>query len=123
MVVFEDDLGEGARWSPPTRRGRPGGTEHLLGLGHATVHHIAGPTGWMSAEVRRDSRHATLTEAGADASAPLVGDWSADSGYDLGRRLAERPDVTVVLASNDQMALGEPRACTRRAAGFPTTSV
>jgi DNA-binding LacI/PurR family transcriptional regulator len=35
-----------------------------------------------------------------------VGDWSADSGYDLGRRLAARRDVTAVFVSNDQMALG-----------------
>ena len=33
-----------------------------------------------------------------------------DSGYDLGRRLARRPDVTAVFASNDQMALGVLRA-------------
>ncbi|MER5668223.1 substrate-binding domain-containing protein, partial [Streptomyces mirabilis] len=35
---------------------------------------------------------------------------SADSGYALGRRLAARPEVTAVFASNDQMALGVLRA-------------
>ncbi len=34
------------------------------------------------------------------------GDWSADSGYHLGRRPARRADVIAVFVSNDQMALG-----------------
>ncbi|HZF87871.1 LacI family DNA-binding transcriptional regulator [Streptomyces sp.] len=111
MVVLENaldahtplvtaDSGAGARAA----------TGHLLGLGHRTVHHLAGPTGWTSAEVRLDSWRAALTEAGAEVPEPLTGDWSADSGYALGRRLAARPEVTAVFASNDQMALGLLRA-------------
>ena len=41
---------------------------------------------------------------------PLHGDWSARSGYDLGRRLAADPEVTAIFAANDQMALGVLRA-------------
>ncbi|MFJ8716366.1 LacI family DNA-binding transcriptional regulator [Streptomyces violaceus] len=89
-----------------SRTGARKATEHLLGLGHATVWHIAGPTGWTSADHRLASWQATLQAAGADVPAPLVGDWGADSGYELGRRLARRPEVTAVFASNDQMALG-----------------
>jgi DNA-binding LacI/PurR family transcriptional regulator len=85
-------------------------TEHLLDLGHRTVRHIAGPTGWTSAERRAASWRETLEKAGAAVPEPLVGDWSADSGYELGRRLARDPDVTAVFASNDQMALGALRA-------------
>ncbi|WP_028809184.1 LacI family DNA-binding transcriptional regulator [Streptomyces sp. 351MFTsu5.1] len=81
-------------------------TEHLLGLGHPTVWHIAGPSGWTSADHRLESWRSTLEAAGARVPEPLFGDWSADSGYHLGRRLARRPDVTAVFASNDQMALG-----------------
>ncbi|MBC2902304.1 LacI family DNA-binding transcriptional regulator [Streptomyces cupreus] len=89
-----------------SRTGARLATEHLLGLGHATVWHIAGPAGWSSADRRRDSWQVCLREHGAEIPEPLVGDWSADSGYDLGRALAGRPDVTAVFASNDQMALG-----------------
>ncbi|MFD7462569.1 MULTISPECIES: LacI family DNA-binding transcriptional regulator [unclassified Streptomyces] len=111
MVVLENDLGGRAPLvTADSRAGARAATGHLLRLGHATVHHIAGPTGWTSAEVRLDSWRATLTEAGAEVPDPLLGDWSADSGYRLGRRLAERPDVTAVFASNDQMALGLLRA-------------
>lgn len=68
--------------------------------------HIAGPTGWTSADHRLGSRQATLEEAGLEVPAPLIGDWSADCGYEPGRRPAGRPDVTAVFASNDQRARG-----------------
>ncbi|MER6347112.1 LacI family DNA-binding transcriptional regulator [Streptomyces sp. NPDC001595] len=111
MVVLENDLGGRTPLvTADSRAGARAATEHLLDLGHTTVHHIAGPTGWTSAEVRLEGWRTTLTEAGAEVPEPLVGDWSADSGHDLGRRLAERPEVTAVFASNDQMALGLLRA-------------
>lgn len=108
LVVLENDLGGGG---PPlvtanSRVGARDATEHLLRLGHPTVFHIAGPTGWTSADLRVAGWQATLEAAGAEVHAPLTGDWSAESGYDLGRRLAHRSDVTAVFASNDQMALG-----------------
>ncbi|MGX1128503.1 DNA-binding LacI/PurR family transcriptional regulator [Streptomyces glaucescens] len=111
MVVLDNDLGGRAPLvTADSRAGARAATGHLLRLGHATVHHIAGPTGWTSAEVRLDSWRAALTEAAAQVPDPLFGDWSADSGYELGRRLAGRPGVTAVFASNDQMALGLLRA-------------
>ncbi|MDT0544700.1 MULTISPECIES: LacI family DNA-binding transcriptional regulator [Streptomyces] len=85
-------------------------TEHLLRLGHRTVWHIAGPVGWIAAEARLDGWRAALKDAGAVAPEPLFGDWSADSGYELGRRVAGRPEVTAVFVSNDQMAVGVLRA-------------
>jgi DNA-binding LacI/PurR family transcriptional regulator len=107
LVVLESALDEETPLvTGDSRTGARKATEHLLGLGHATVWHIAGPTGWTSADHRMASWQATLRAAGAAVPAPLVGDWSADSGYDLGRSLARRPDVTAVFVSNDQMALG-----------------
>ncbi|MEV5725814.1 MULTISPECIES: LacI family DNA-binding transcriptional regulator [Streptomyces] len=111
MVVLENALDAHTPLvTADSRAGARAATGHLLDLGHRTVHHIAGPTGWTSAEVRLDSWRAALTEAGAEVPEPLTGDWSADSGYALGRRLAARPEVTAVFASNDQMALGLLRA-------------
>jgi DNA-binding LacI/PurR family transcriptional regulator len=80
--------------------------DHLLSLGHPTVWHVAGPTGWIAAKERVSGWQAALTDAGVLVPEPLFGDWSADSGYELGRHLAERPEVTAVFAANDQMALG-----------------
>ncbi|MEA2284134.1 MAG: hypothetical protein QOJ21_177 [Solirubrobacteraceae bacterium] len=81
-------------------------TEHLLALGHETVHHLAGPADWVEAQQRVDGWRAALDAAGAVGSTPLRGDWSARSGYELGRRLMEAAGVTAVFVANDQMALG-----------------
>jgi DNA-binding LacI/PurR family transcriptional regulator len=81
-------------------------TEHLLGLGHRTVWHIAGPEGWLEARRRIDGWQSALRRAGADVPEPLVGDWSPRSGYDIAQRLLADPAVTAVFAANDQMALG-----------------
>ncbi|MFE2020945.1 LacI family DNA-binding transcriptional regulator [Streptomyces sp. NPDC059499] len=84
--------------------------EHLLAHGHSTVWHIAGPDGWLAAEQRVFGWREALEEAGAFVPGRLIGDWSAGSGYALGRQLASRPEVTAVFASNDHMALGVLRA-------------
>jgi DNA-binding LacI/PurR family transcriptional regulator len=81
-------------------------TRHLLELGHRTVRHIAGPQDFLEAQQRIAGWRTTLEEAGAEVTPPLVGDWSPRSGYELGRRLMEAPDVTAVFVANDQMALG-----------------
>ncbi|GGV79491.1 LacI family DNA-binding transcriptional regulator [Streptomyces massasporeus] len=107
LVVLESPLDASTPLvTGDSRTGARKATEHLLALGHTTVWHIAGPAGWTSADHRMTSWRATLRDAGAAVPEPLVGDWGADSGYDLGRRLARRPEVTAVFASNDQMALG-----------------
>jgi DNA-binding LacI/PurR family transcriptional regulator len=107
LVVLENALDDSTPLvTGDSRTGARKATEHLLGLGHTTVWHIAGPAGWTSADHRLESWRSTLQAAGAVVPAPLAGNWSADSGYDLGRRLARRPEVTAVFASNDQMALG-----------------
>jgi DNA-binding LacI/PurR family transcriptional regulator len=90
--------------------GATAATRHLLELGHRTVWHVAGPPGWVEAHQRTDGWLAALEAAGADAPPVLVGDWSARSGYELGRRLVTVRDVTAIFAANDQMALGILRA-------------
>jgi DNA-binding LacI/PurR family transcriptional regulator len=85
-------------------------TEHLLGLGHRTVWHVAGPGTWADAKARSRGWRRALQRAGAPVPAPLVGDWSARSGYEAGIRLAAEPDLTAVFVANDHMALGVLRA-------------
>ncbi|MDT0303032.1 LacI family DNA-binding transcriptional regulator [Streptomonospora wellingtoniae] len=79
---------------------------HLLGLGHRTVWHLAGPEESFAAQRRADTWRAALADAGRPAPPLIRGDWSADSGYRAGLRLADEPDCTAVFAANDQMALG-----------------
>lgn len=85
-------------------------TQHLVDLGHATVHHIAGPPGWPEARERRIGWRRALQAAGADIPEVLVGDWSARSGYELGQHLAKDRRVTAIFCANDHMALGVLRA-------------
>lgn len=80
--------------------------DYLLGLGHQTVYHVAGPAGWSESDVRRRAWQDALAKAGRPVPEPVLGDWSARSGYQAGRVLRERTDLTAVLAGNDQMALG-----------------
>ena len=85
-------------------------TRHLLELGHRTVWHIAGPPEFLESTRRLEAWRRTVEAAGAEPPPPLTGDWSARSGYDLGRGLAANPQVTAIFAANDQMALGLLRA-------------
>jgi DNA-binding LacI/PurR family transcriptional regulator len=85
-------------------------TEHLLALGHQTVHHVAGPQRWFSARERLEGWRGALRNAGADEPEHAEGDWSVTSGYAAGKSLAADPDVTAVFAANDDMAIGVIRA-------------
>jgi DNA-binding LacI/PurR family transcriptional regulator len=94
-------------------------TEHLLHLGHRTVWHLAGPGMWLEAQVRERTWAKTLRAEGAVVPPALVGDWSARSGYELGRRLAREGRATAVFAANDHMALGLYRALGEEALRVP----
>lgn len=86
-------------------------TRHLLGLGHRTVHHIAGPADSQEARGRIDGWRAELRAAGAPVPEGMLrGDWTPSSGYLAGKELAARirggEEITAIFAANDQMALG-----------------
>jgi DNA-binding LacI/PurR family transcriptional regulator len=99
--------------------GAAAATRHLLDLGHETVWHIAGPPTFLESGERVEGWRTTLEQAGAEAPGPLIGDWSARAGYDLGRRLSRDPAVTAIFVANDQMALGVLRALHESGRGVP----
>ncbi|NUS23190.1 MAG: LacI family DNA-binding transcriptional regulator, partial [Streptomyces sp.] len=111
VVVADSDAGE--RYTV-VDTDQAGGTrtavEHLLGLGHETVWHLAGPEDSYAAQRRTDAWQATLAEAGRPVPPLVRGDWSAESGYRAGLELAAREECTAVFTANDQMALGLLRA-------------
>ncbi|GAA2095312.1 LacI family DNA-binding transcriptional regulator [Microlunatus panaciterrae] len=96
QAVIDSSQAEGGRLA----------TQHLLDLGHQTVWHLAGPPEWDAARERCEGWASTLAKAGRQRPPVLYGDWSARSGYQLGRQLAERDDATAVFAANDHQAMG-----------------
>lgn len=87
---------------------------HLLGVGHETVHHIAGAADSFFGARRAEIWREVLEAEGRRVPEVLQGDWTAHSGYLATRRLLESaPPVdrpTAIFSANDQMALGAYRA-------------
>lgn len=85
-------------------------TEHLLRLGHRTVFHLAGPEDWLEASQRAAGWEATLRRFRVAVPPIVRGDWSARSGYEVGRQLLAGAEVSAIFVANDEMALGLLRA-------------
>ncbi|MGO1198800.1 MAG: LacI family DNA-binding transcriptional regulator [Dermabacteraceae bacterium] len=83
-------------------------TQHLLDLGHRTVHHIAGPSAWVSSQLRQQGWESALRENDATVPGVVAGDWSPRSGFKaMGQLLQDSPvPLTAVFVANDQMAIG-----------------
>jgi len=99
--------------------GATAATRYLLGLGHQTVYHVAGPLSCLDAKERVEGWRQVLREAGAPEPAVLAGDWSASSGHRLGGQLAAEPGLTAIFCGNDTMALGVMRALAERGLRVP----
>lgn len=94
-------------------------TDYLIGLGHETVWHLAGPRDWDAAEKRLHGWRSALREGNLRVPRVVYGDWSARAGYLQGRKLADRDDVTAIFASNDHMAIGLMRALVEAGRSIP----
>lgn len=120
VVVADSDAGD--RYSV-VDTDQAGGTRdavnHLLSLGHRTVWHLAGPEGSYAAQRRADAWRSALEDEGRVPPLLVRGDWSAESGYRAGLRIAEQAECTAVFAANDQMALGLLRALHERGRRVP----
>jgi DNA-binding LacI/PurR family transcriptional regulator len=108
-------VGGGGEASVPTVRidntaGAALATQHLLDLGHATVHHVGGPSDWPEARERLEGWRATLYAGGRIVPPAESLAWTADAGYQQGRLLARDPSVTAIFCANDPIALGVLRA-------------
>ena len=107
-LVTLDSSGRDALRSPSVDQmtGARIATRHLIRLGHRDILHVAGPQNWIDAEARMAGFLAEISDADLPTLPPVLGDWTADSGYRIGRELTRFPDFTAVFAANDQMALG-----------------
>lgn len=110
--------------------------DHLVGLGHTRIAHLAGPADSVDALERVRGWRDALSEHGLVAREPLVGDWTPASGFRLGRQLVAGlgdgdddddgrssgrvgESFTAVFAANDQMALGVIHALSERGLRVP----
>ena len=81
--------------------------DHLFELGHEQIRYIGGPSFSVDEQFRRAGWQDALERKHIKSQAPLEGDWSANSGYEAGRYLAEHDrTMTAIYAANDQMANG-----------------
>lgn len=83
--------------------------EHLFGLGHRRIAHLAGPQDTSTGRVRYESYREAMQERGLDDPS-LVGScdsWTEIAGAEALRTLLDAgADFTAVLAGNDLLALG-----------------
>ncbi len=87
------------------------GARHLVELGHKSIALIQGPESSISSQLRLQGWMKVLNAEDIQPFSLLRGDWSAESGYQLGCRLVAYPKKpSAILVANDQMALGVLRA-------------
>jgi DNA-binding LacI/PurR family transcriptional regulator len=108
IVVGPDEV-DGARQA----------VNHLLDLGHRTVHHIGGDQAWAAARQRARGWREALDAAGAPVPEPFFGDWTAASGYAQMLKMLDAGEPTAVFVANDQMAVGAIHALERSGRTVP----
>ncbi|MBF0911601.1 MAG: LacI family DNA-binding transcriptional regulator [Atopobiaceae bacterium] len=80
--------------------------DYLYQQGHRKIRFVAGPTYSIDSQFREKGWRDSMAKYGLEAIEPYVGNWTANSGYEIGRELLKNRDFTAVYAANDQMALG-----------------
>jgi len=107
-VIGRHHLGADAVLPENTRGGRAV-AEHVLGLGHRRIAVVSGSRMLTTIADRIAGIEQACTSAGLDPGAVpvLEAAFTRDGGREAAERLlAEHPDVTAVLALNDDMAIG-----------------
>jgi LacI family transcriptional regulator len=97
-------------------------TEHLTGLGHRRIGHVAGTPTLLCSRARLDGYRAGLESAGLPLDRDLVveGDFGYESGFRAATRLLSLADPpTAIFAANDHMALGVYEAVRRMGRRVP----
>lgn len=83
---------------------------HLLGLGHTKIAHLAGPQEFSTGANRIKSFYLTMNAAGIDVDARMITYAESFSQSEGAKRcrelLANYPEVTAIVAANDMLAIG-----------------
>ena len=93
-------------------------TEHLLQLGHHTVHHL-GLFPLTQFSGRYQGWHDALTDAGITPPPVLEASRAARSGYEQGLRIAADREMTAIFCSNDGLAVAALRALHEKGVRVP----
>lgn len=94
--------------------------EHLISLGHQNIAHVAGNQEWLEGQVRLKGWQDALMAHDLSVPEAFIGDWSGESGYQAGCRIADlTPRPTAVFVASDLMALGLMRALKERGLSIP----
>ena len=99
-------------------RGARSAVRHLVELGHSRILHLAGPPSAPDAIERIRGWRDELAASRLEVIEPRHGDWSAASGYELGRTIDATPG-TGLFVGNDQMAIGVLSALRERGLRVP----
>jgi DNA-binding LacI/PurR family transcriptional regulator len=94
--------------------------DHLIELGHRDIVHVSGPLDWLDARARERTFYMRAKSWGLRTRPTVVGDWTADFGYDFARSLRNLPDYTAIFAANDEMALGIVHGLIERGIDVPS---
>lgn len=120
LIVVEGDLsGRGLSVGVDQIDGARQATEHLIGLGHRVIDHVAGPKSWTEAKGRCTGYEMAMRAAGLTPREPWEGDWTPARGYEIGREMARTGSATAVFVANDQMAIGVLHAFVRAGLRVP----
>lgn len=95
---------------------------YLVSLGHRRIGYVTGPTGFLSAQHRREGFLEALERHGIRIPPELIvqGGYTYESGLAAGEQLLSRsPRPTAIFASNDEMAAGVYRAADQLGLGIP----
>lgn len=88
--------------------------EHLFGLGHTHIAHLAGPTWSPTGHERAQAFNRAMREHGLSAAKRVVPveAWSIESARDAAKKLlTSDPEITGLVCANDQLAIGVLEAC------------
>jgi LacI family transcriptional regulator len=82
--------------------------DHLMGLGHQRVLHLAGPMGFSTSEIRARAFDEGCRELGLEGRIVETAAYSVDEGQRVMDGVLDSGDVapTAVVAGNDLLALG-----------------
>lgn len=80
--------------------------DYFIQKGHREIRYVGGRRDSSSNIRRQKGWEQALRMRGLHVVEPIHGDWTADSGYEIGAKLAHDKECTAIFASNDAMAVG-----------------
>jgi DNA-binding LacI/PurR family transcriptional regulator len=106
VTLASVDTGEHTAIMVDSVEGSRAATQHLIELGHKWIAHLAGPAGFTVSDSRIHGWRKALSDAHLVAAEPFVCDWSARSGYEMGKVMLRNERFTAAYCANDRIAQG-----------------